>query len=1161
MNDAAKKRGRKLNDELPPSRSRDVQRAFRARRAAHLANLEARNSWLEQEVEALRARVGLFSGQYATGPPPREIEPDYDGVSEVGRVRGSNRRTLKGAARKGKLGTDDSVETLDWMDNFAASGSGSTHDSGNEFHRQHHSPHVSTDAPFALPTLHDDSPPSRSPQSLPDEGPLFPLPQTASPPSYGVYFVPKGSEQASYVGTTTMPPAFNQDLPAPPRPTASSSFSPTGSHHVHNNALAFAPIASPDSFSSVTSSTASMRLTATPPMGSQQGSYQANPRDEAKRTFSMFHRAISRTFGKGLDAHGTYLPSPSRSNSWPCTSKDPEPNPLQSSSSSSSLSPQQPPLPVIRLPRFSSGLPGVATSTSPASTDTYLHITKVFEYFAPFLLSQHSSSATTSAAASSGSGSGSGAHSGSIPLPPRLDPQQLANLLHAQEQRPITTDPNSFDFAQPPTCLFLPAMSSAGSNALHGVSPSLARKEIYLFSDATLSVLQTEKHLNFYRLHLTFFTLVPLVASAIFYASNGPRPENQIAFVDCVFMCYSAMTACGLATVLFLDLTVWQQVILFILTTVGSLSFVSIVVILVRRRFFRKRFRHLLAHSPVVRQRVKALAKTPRASETVEKPTRRIVRFPGATHLNTPVDHQQQREMISASPDAGHNDSIGTPNHRVPLARTRSMQSESSPQAIREDFGGFPNPVTIATTYLASLVRKIVVDRSRRDEHFPRTSTLISTRSGNAPAVNAVGDSRTGLARKVSYISFNTEVGRNSKFLRLTSEQQEEIGGVEYRALSLLLKIVIGYWLFLQLVAVVTIAPWLTYSKTYQNVFGPRDARKINPTWFSFFLVFSAFGNNGMSVVDDSMVPFQKAYWLLIVTAILVLAGNTALPVFLRFTIWFASKLVPRASRAQETLQFLLDHPRRCYIYLFPAHQTWFLVFLLILFNGIDWLFFWVLDIGNPLVDALSPGVRCIDGLFQALAVRTAGFAIVNLGAVAPALQFTFAVMMYISAYPIAVSVRSTNVYEDQSVGVHETEDDEDEFEASFQQDDRPPSAYILSHVRRQLSFDIGFLTLAVFLLCVFERHRIGSQDWSEVSIFSLMFEILSAYGCVGLSLGNNLNSASLSNVLRTLSKLVLVATMVRGRHRGLPVRIDRSIMLPSEFETAGEGNDEYEVE
>lgn len=45
---------------------------------------------------------------------------------------------------------------------------------------------------------------------------------------------------------------------------------------------------------------------------------------------------------------------------------------------------------------------------------------------------------------------------------------------------------------------------------------------------------------------------------------------------------------------------------------------------------------------------------------------------------------------------------------------------------------------------------------------------------------------------------------------------------------------------------------------------------------------------------------------------------------------WCISKLVPRNSRTNDTLHFLLDHPRRCFIYLFPAHQTWFLLTVLV---------------------------------------------------------------------------------------------------------------------------------------------------------------------------------------------------------------------------------------
>ena len=40
----------------------------------------------------------------------------------------------------------------------------------------------------------------------------------------------------------------------------------------------------------------------------------------------------------------------------------------------------------------------------------------------------------------------------------------------------------------------------------------------------------------------------------------------------------------------------------------------------------------------------------------------------------------------------------------------------------------------------------------------------------------------------------------------------------------------------------------------------------------------------------------------------------------------------------------------------------------------------------------------------------------------------------------------------------------------------------------------------------------------------------------------------SLSGAMHTLSKLILCAVMIRGRHRGLPVALDRAIMLPKEF-------------
>lgn len=88
----ASKRGRKRNDNLPPNRARDVQRAFRARRAAHLHDLESRVEILETENYRLRQMLSLPPsdrqplGRGPTGRDPGKLMPK---VGDVGMMSGS----------------------------------------------------------------------------------------------------------------------------------------------------------------------------------------------------------------------------------------------------------------------------------------------------------------------------------------------------------------------------------------------------------------------------------------------------------------------------------------------------------------------------------------------------------------------------------------------------------------------------------------------------------------------------------------------------------------------------------------------------------------------------------------------------------------------------------------------------------------------------------------------------------------------------------------------------------------------------------------------------------------------------------------------------------------------------------------------------------------
>jgi len=48
-----------------------------------------------------------------------------------------------------------------------------------------------------------------------------------------------------------------------------------------------------------------------------------------------------------------------------------------------------------------------------------------------------------------------------------------------------------------------------------------------------------------------------------------------------------------------------------------------------------------------------------------------------------------------------------------------------------------------------------------------------------------------------------------------------------------------------------------------------------NESRFSAFQVVSAYTNSGMSLVDQSMIPFRTAYLMIVAMIFLILAGNT----------------------------------------------------------------------------------------------------------------------------------------------------------------------------------------------------------------------------------------------------------------------------------------------
>lgn len=194
--------------------------------------------------------------------------------------------------------------------------------------------------------------------------------------------------------------------------------------------------------------------------------------------------------------------------------------------------------------------------------------------------------------------------------------------------------------------------------------------------------------------------------------------------------------------------------------------------------------------------------------------------------------------------------------------------------------------------------------------------------------------------------------------------------------------------------------------------------------------------------------------------------------------------------------------------------------------------------------------------------------------------------MMYISVYPVVITMRHSNVYEERSLGIYD-EDEGPEADPEMATSwparhgrrrgsdgvaatvgraisrtftlhgvgARPPPTkqgadshinFISQQIHGQLAHDSWWLVLATLVIVTINTSNFLADPVNN-SVFNVIFEVVSAYGCVGISVGVPYDAFSFCGSWRTAAKIVLCAVMIRGRHRGLPVALDRAVRLPGE--------------
>lgn len=272
------------------------------------------------------------------------------------------------------------------------------------------------------------------------------------------------------------------------------------------------------------------------------------------------------------------------------------------------------------------------------------------------------------------------------------------------------------------------------------------------------------------------------------------------------------------------------------------------------------------------------------------------------------------------------------------------------------------------------------------------------------------------------------------------------------------------------------------------------DAGAAGAVWLAVFHAVSAFCNAGFSLFSTSLVAFRERELLLLSVAGLIVVGGLGFPVL-------------------EDLRLRLLRRRRR----LSLHSRLTLVATAVLLAGGT-----VLYLGLEAGHALAPlGAldRGVNALFMSVTARTAGFNTVDYDSLGNASVLLTLALMWIGGGPASVAggVKVTTV---AVLGILLWSRLRGETAVSAFGRTVPDET-----VHRATGLAVGgllILALAVFLLLAFQGVADGAVD-DRTRLTRLVFEVQSALGTVGLSMGETAH-------LTPVGRLLIVLVMLLGR-------------------------------
>jgi len=263
-------------------------------------------------------------------------------------------------------------------------------------------------------------------------------------------------------------------------------------------------------------------------------------------------------------------------------------------------------------------------------------------------------------------------------------------------------------------------------------------------------------------------------------------------------------------------LNTFQQAILFILLILGSAILISSTVLMVRKWAFEAKLRDV-------------------------SDSREASRRASALELRTEVQLASPEESSSGDVDSGVR-----PKNAIAVQETPAQSSSINDQIQWVD----DDQITVSDArHHHHRVFHMVGVGARPDlNNHPRDVAPLPLFNNGSSGFGFKGI----LNGTRKYLSSKGLVSRNSQFHGLSPAEREELGGVEYKAVSFLSWIVSLYFIMFLLLGIVGVGGWLQANH-------PEVTREngLDPFWTGAFFAVSAFVNSGMSLLDKNMTALQ----------------------------------------------------------------------------------------------------------------------------------------------------------------------------------------------------------------------------------------------------------------------------------------------------------------